>query len=288
MGVKRCNQRRAISVSERRAWSWRQRLLESSLPGTTRHVLLTLSMHVNDAGEPCYPTVRLLAKETGRSRKTVMEQLEIGETEGWIAVGKHGFSGQKWATNEYVLAWPDDSKAVDKAVDNCKKGGYPALPPSEKGGHFDGEKVVTQGDHLQADLYIGFPNSIPNTPLSPDGDESGFVRWWNGYPKNRRLAKADCARQWRRKGLEGIAHQVIAVLTADVASAQWNRDDGQFIPLPLKWLKESRYERDAIPPAGEARCHCGAAARYRIGCHDFCSRHFDEATEPARLGGRVG
>ena len=249
-------------------------LLQSSLPSTTRHVLLTLSCHVNDAGEPCYPTIRLLAKETGRSPRVVMLHLDNGEAAGWITVGKHGFSGQKWATNEYTLAWPADNHPVDKS----EKGGYFASPPFAEGGYFDDKKVVTQSNHLRADLYSGFPNVIPNTPLSPDGDATGggFDRWWSRYPKERRIAKSKCARLWHRKDLEPRADQVIAVLASDVASAQWCRDDGQYIPLPMTWLSQDRFDREALPAGDRYACEdCGANARYQIGCHHLCSDHFN-------------
>lgn len=185
---------------ERRAWSWRQMLLKSSLSSNTRLVLLTLSMHVNDAGEPCYPTVRMLAKETGLSARVVIVHLDKGKADGWIEVGKHGFSGQKWATNEYKLSWPEDRNSVDSAkkgvklvdaltefeadfaanpvadsvhksvdnpVDQQKKGGDAASPPSEKGGDVDDTKVVTQRHHLRGDHIYGFPNSLSHTPSTP-------------------------------------------------------------------------------------------------------------------------
>ena len=94
-------------------FSWRQAVLQSELVATTRHVLLTLGCHMNDAGESCYPSIKMLAKETRLSRQAVMEHLEIARAAGWICVRRHGFSGQVWRRNEYSIAWPEQ-KAVNQ------------------------------------------------------------------------------------------------------------------------------------------------------------------------------
>ncbi|MEO9231602.1 MAG: helix-turn-helix domain-containing protein [Devosia sp.] len=89
-------------------FSWRQAILESNLQPTTRHVLLTLACHMNDAGESCYPSIELLCKETGLSNRSVITHLQNANQDGWIQVSKHGFSGQRWANHEYRMSWPKD------------------------------------------------------------------------------------------------------------------------------------------------------------------------------------
>lgn len=93
-------------------FSWRQAVLSSDLPSTTRHVLLTLGCHMNDAGESCYPSITTLARETGLSRQSVMEHLSNAAAAGWIDVRQHGFRGQIWRRNEYSISWPP-GKAVN-------------------------------------------------------------------------------------------------------------------------------------------------------------------------------
>ncbi|WP_429497068.1 hypothetical protein ACQUFY_10885 [Robbsia andropogonis] len=70
--------------------------------------MLTLSCHVNDAGEQAYPSIRLLAFETGLSRQAVITHLQCAEVAGWVRIRKHGFAGQKWSRNEYDPCIPDD------------------------------------------------------------------------------------------------------------------------------------------------------------------------------------
>jgi len=90
-----------------RAWSWRHAVLASDLKATTRHVLLTISCHMSDAGESCFPSTRLLSLETGLSERAVCHHIGLARSAGWIDVRRHGYAGRRWARNEYRARWPD-------------------------------------------------------------------------------------------------------------------------------------------------------------------------------------
>ena len=114
-------------------FSWRQAVLHSALPATTKLVLLVLGCHMNDAGESCYPSTRTLANECGLSRQAVMEHLDRAREAGWVRVSRHGFGGQIWRRNEYAIAWPpekvvnqDDHEVVNQddlspSIDNSSE-----------------------------------------------------------------------------------------------------------------------------------------------------------------------
>ena len=72
-----------------------------------------------------------------------------------------------------------------------------------------------------------------------------FVEFWNLYPGPRKVQKGKCLELWR-KGLEDIADQVLAHLVAISATPDWQKDGGQFIPAPVRYLKERRWE-DGLP-----------------------------------------
>lgn len=105
-------------------FAWRQRLLISSLPPTTRHVLLTLGCHMDDQGASCWPSIALLAAETGLSRQTVVEHLKRAREDGWVVVRKHGALGRRWKRSDYVIAFPPGADVVKldavKHVDHLK------------------------------------------------------------------------------------------------------------------------------------------------------------------------
>ena len=72
-------------------FSWRKEILNSALAPVTKHVLLTLACHMNDAGEECYPSIELLCSETSLGRTAVMKHLHLATESDWIEVSKHGF-----------------------------------------------------------------------------------------------------------------------------------------------------------------------------------------------------
>jgi hypothetical protein len=135
-----------------RPYSWRNAILQSTLPATTRHVLLTLSCHVNDAGESCYPSTRRQAEETGLSERAVITHLQKAEALGWLDVKQHGFAGQKWARNEYLPRMPDNKKALNesqrleaKALNDVQRQGTePDSPASRKGTEPHDEKALNE------------------------------------------------------------------------------------------------------------------------------------------------
>ena len=102
-------------------FSWRHAIVESDLPSTTRHVLLTLSLHMNDVGESCFPSIERIAKETGLSRMSVITHLHKARDAGWIKIGNHGFRGQRWRANEYFCNFPAEemNEKVVKEIDQA-------------------------------------------------------------------------------------------------------------------------------------------------------------------------
>lgn len=65
-------------------FTWRSAICDSELPSTSRHVALTLSLHMSERGDSCFPSVRRLADETGLSRRTVQRHLKELVEAGWL------------------------------------------------------------------------------------------------------------------------------------------------------------------------------------------------------------
>src|ERR1044072_799232 len=127
--------------SASRAWSWRHAIANSGLPPTTRHVLLTISIKMDETGGSCYPPITELVALTGLDKKTVRKHLEIAESKGWIEISQHGFRGQRWKRNDYVARWPGRDLAGTLTTATESEGGGLVPPPSdaEVGG------MVTEG-----------------------------------------------------------------------------------------------------------------------------------------------
>lgn len=86
--------------------------------------------------------------------------------------------------------------------------------------------------------------NTPPTPRQAGGaDPPGFADFWRRWPSHpRKAARDQCRRKWAAKGCEGQAARIVTALEAAKASAAWRKDGGEFIPAPLVWLNQSRWE----------------------------------------------
>jgi len=67
-------------------FSWRGAIAskESGLAPTLRHVALTLSLHMSEKGDSCFPSVSLLVDESGLAESTVRDSLRKLCDLGWL------------------------------------------------------------------------------------------------------------------------------------------------------------------------------------------------------------
>ncbi|MEX3691860.1 helix-turn-helix domain-containing protein [Paraburkholderia sp. BR14263] len=163
-------------------WTWRHAIINSTLPSTTRHVLLTLACHVNDAGEDAYPSTRTLARETGLSERSVCTHLDLAEEEGWFVKRKHGYGGQKWARNQYYPSIPegfeiveaDEKGAEGGSVRSKRGGGKKALNDVQQLVDNSGTKG-TEGDSVPSQKALN---------VVPEGTEPNDIKALNDVQSN--------------------------------------------------------------------------------------------------------
>ena len=160
------------------AWSWRHAIVKSDLPSPTRHLLLTLSIRMDETGGGCYPSIAQIIEMTGLTKNTVLKHLKIAVEKGWLGQSQHGFRGQKWKRAEYVAAWPGrdlqgaamDENGLSDGVDPDQEGGAADAPRCDEkvvqemteGGASAGSKVVQE---MHQDK-----NSPINTPLTSSSE----------------------------------------------------------------------------------------------------------------------
>lgn len=90
---------------------------------------------------------------------------------------------------------------------------------------------------------LGATEDPPPRPAEPKVHEfpPGFDRFWQAYP--RKTAKPQAAKAFARlRPDEPLLSRMLAALALQRQSAQWQRDDGQFIPHPSTWLNGRRWE----------------------------------------------
>jgi len=173
-------------------WSWRQAITRSGLPSVTRHVLLNLSLYMNEHGEGCFPSMQRMADDTGMSRRSIVNHIGRACEARWIRIEQHGLRGQRWRRNEYVPMFPkgfslnskpvsqlevangdekagkDDVESLEKVVQEIHhlndKGGAGGSPPCSEGGEPDDIKVVNE-------VHTNNPLELSNDYHDHDLDE---------------------------------------------------------------------------------------------------------------------
>lgn len=83
-------------------------MLRSDLTSTQRHILLTLSIHMDERGGGAHPSLSTIARETGLGRSTVSRDLGILETLGWIGIDRDPNAAQRQLANVYRASIPGE------------------------------------------------------------------------------------------------------------------------------------------------------------------------------------
>jgi biotin operon repressor len=71
-------------------FTWRSAISEAELSSTSKHVALALSLYMSERGDSAYPGIERLARETGRSRRTIIRALNDLREQGWLEVLEPG------------------------------------------------------------------------------------------------------------------------------------------------------------------------------------------------------
>lgn len=262
-------------MTQRESWTWRHAILKSDLPPVTRHVLLTLSCHISDAGDACCPSINDLVRETGLSKNAVIKHLAAAASSEWISVSQHGFRGQKWARNEYRINVPGTVARPEP----LPKGGERGAPPLAEGGASD----ALGGSAPGAPPYF-LEVSPPFIPPNRGEHSPGFDRFWEAWPSGRKIARAQCERHWQRHNLEACAEEVVQGVEAWKRSKRWR--DG-FVPNPMTFLNQGRWLRESWPADVQASAKtqalsgcvvCGKPWTCEFDGQRYCSAHNPEKT----------
>lgn len=105
-------------------------------------------------------------------------------------------------------------------------------------------------------LYVDFPEpgaiplvelngdtSAPALPKEGDNhtDMGLFEDFWQMYP--RKLSKTKTERVWKKLAPnDELQKQIIETVKSAVTSAEWERENGRYIPAPYRWLENQGWE----------------------------------------------
>lgn len=78
--------------------------------------------------------------------------------------------------------------------------------------------------------------------------ETGFDKFWMAWPKSyRKGGKKACEMKWFKTYCETQADQIIKHVEWMKTTEQWKKDNGAFIPAPLVYLNQQRWDGAEIP-----------------------------------------
>lgn len=86
---------------------------------------------------------------------------------------------------------------------------------------------------------------------------TGFDAFWAAWPRNtatytRKGAKAECLKRWKTRYHETQTSQIVAHVEWLKTTADWLKDGGAYIPAPLVYLNQQRWDGAEIPPTQES------------------------------------
>lgn len=84
------------------------------------------------------------------------------------------------------------------------------------------------------------PKKKPQTPLDP-----AFDSFWSAYPK--KIGKGAARKAFKKiKPDQELLEEMLSALENQKKSAQWMKENGQFIPNPTTWLNQERWMDEVI------------------------------------------
>lgn len=75
-----------------------------------------------------------------------------------------------------------------------------------------------------------------------------FEKFWSAWPKSiRKGGKSTCLQKWNKMGLDIQADQIIKHVEWMKTTDAWRKNDGAFIPAPLVYINQQRWDGAEIP-----------------------------------------
>lgn len=109
-------------------FSWRGMIAKSKLPPSAKLVAFTLSLHMNEAGGSCFPSVETLAAETSMARRTVFYAIKQLRVEGWLICHRRFSEVGQQRTNVYEAVIPMGVQEMQGGVQEMHQGGATVAP----------------------------------------------------------------------------------------------------------------------------------------------------------------
>lgn len=200
------------------------------MPATSRLLYYDLGMEADDDG--CVEAFAVMRK-TGAND----DDLRVLVSKGFVKVLNEDLVSLilDWKTNNYIQKDRYHPSIYAKLIDQ---------PPMDTECIHDVSKMDTQV--RLGKVSIGKDSLGESGADKPPAVAVGFEKFWSAYPKK-------VGKKSAKKAFDRVKIPVETLLTAierQKCSAQWSRDNGQYIPNPATWLNQGRWEDELAPIQG--------------------------------------
>lgn len=105
-------------------------------------------------------------------------------------------------------------------------------------------RIVHEEAQLPGGVIVGPKKPAQTTP---------FDEFWAAYPDgSRKVDKKNCKEKYARILKEGVAHEkIMEGLSRWLKSSDWKKESGKYVPLPLTWLNQARWDAKPEPAHGQ-------------------------------------
>lgn len=254
-------------------------------------VLFAIVAHANERGES-WPSMRKVAAYAGVSRRTAQGAVVALESRGILRLDRTNGGPKNTnifhlslddngapeapldeAQGRSTSAQPPETRA--HTVRHCAHNGAGHAPLEPETAHvvrrsppnnsapdapLDAQRCMTSAVGV-ANGASGAPNGArpaqeptKNQKKEREGARAlRFDEFWQAWPPHRRKAdRKKCRAIWDRQDLDAKADEILVSLEAWKRSADWAKEDGNFIPAPMTWLNQERWEA-ATPKRARGR-----------------------------------
>lgn len=186
--------------------------------------------------DACCRIARAMVKAERKAVESVLRQFFTLDGERYV---------NNRAAQEIVKARPK----MDAARANGLKGGRPKRTQEKPSGLSNGLPAGTHDEPNSKAPQTQTSSSLRSEEEPPNPrkrgrlseSEPGFDRFWVAYPRKQDKPKA--AKAFARLRVdEPLLTLMLAAIAQQAASEQWQREGGQFIPMPATWLNGRRWE----------------------------------------------
>lgn len=122
-------------------------------------------------------------------------------------------------------------------------GGDAVMPSGKALAKPSPKTMANQEQEQEQDKYNPQPPAGGERVRPSSTEQAGFVAFWKTWPASRRKgSKTKCHAVWGLEKLEASSAQILAHVEALKRSDDWTKQNGQYIPAPLVYLNQRRWE----------------------------------------------